>query len=102
MDEFGKNGLSCPKITEHYTEISNILRDCLNTVRIDHYELSDYNESNRNSSEDTKLTPWRCGQPLVWDITVVDTFAPRHSSLIKDGPGALANRIEKVKTVEQH
>ena len=101
VDKFGRHGLSCRKKGEHYIEVSNILRDCLNTVRVDHYELSDYSESNRNSSEGTKLTPWRCGQSLVWDIAVVDTFAPHHSSLIGDGPGAVANRIETVKTVKQ-
>ena len=101
VDVFGRHGLSCHKKGEHYTEISIILRDCLNTVRIDHYELSDYSESNRNSSEGAKLTPWRYSQSLVWDVTVVDTFAPHHSSLIEYDPGAVANRIETVKTVEQ-
>ena len=100
VDEFGRHGLSCHKKKEEYTEIGNIVRNCLNGLRIDHYELAE-SSSKTDSSKDTALNPWRCGQPLVWDITVADTFAPSHSSLIKDGPGALACRIEILKTAEK-
>ena len=98
VDKFGRHGLSCPKKTERYAQVGSIVRDCLDLLGVSHCELSEMNEI---SSEGTKLTPWRCGQPLVWYVTVVDTFAPYHSSLIEDGPGAVANRIETVKTLEQ-
>ena len=101
VNKFGRHGLSCPKKTETYAQVGSIVRDCLDSLSVSHYELSDYREASGNPPEGTKLTPWRCGQPLVWDITVVDTFAPHHSSLIEEGPGAVANRIETVKTVEQ-
>ena len=101
VDEFGRHGLSCPKKREECTEIGSIVRNCLNGLRIDHYELVEWTSSKRDSSKDTALNPWRCGLSLVWDITVVDTFVPSHSSLIEDGPGALACRIEILKTAEK-
>ena len=101
VDEFGRHGLSCPKKEERYAQVGSIVRDCLDSLSVSHCESSDYREASGNSSEGTKLTPWRCGQCLVWDVTVVDTFASYHSSLIEDGPGAVASSIETVKTLEQ-
>ena len=101
VDEFGRHGLSCQKKRERYTEIGSIVRNCLNGLRIDHYKLTELTSAKIDSSKDTALNPWRCGQSLVWDITVVDTFAPSHSSFIEDGPGALACRIEILKTAEK-
>jgi hypothetical protein len=77
VDEIGIHGLSCSKSRgrfSRHTEINCIINRSLTSI---HSTL----EPNGLSRDDEKrpdgmtLVPWIKGQPLVWDVTLVDTLA---------------------------
>jgi hypothetical protein len=59
-----------------YTEINSIINRSLTSIHV-----NSTLEPNGLSGDDGKrpdgmtLVPWNKGQPLVWDVTVVDTLA---------------------------
>ena len=43
------------------------------------------------------LLPWRCGRPLIWDFTCIDTVAKSHLRLSAHGAGRAAAAAEDAK-----
>jgi hypothetical protein len=79
VDEIGIHGVSCSKSSgrfSRHTEINSIINRSLTSIH-----LNSTLEPNGPSRDDGKrpdgmtLVPWIKGQPLVWDVTVVDTLA---------------------------
>jgi hypothetical protein len=79
VDEISIHGLSCSKSSgrfSRHTEINSIINRSLTSIH-----LNSTLEPNGLSRDDGKrpdgmtLVPWIKGQPLVWDVTVVDTLA---------------------------
>jgi hypothetical protein len=79
VDEIGIHGLSCSKSSgrfSRHTEINSIINRFLTSIYVN-LTL----EPNGLSRDDGKLpdgiilVPWIKDQPLVWDVTVVDTLA---------------------------
>jgi hypothetical protein len=79
VDEIGIHGLSFSKSSDRlsrHTDINSINNRSLTSIHI-----NSTLEPNVLSRDDGKrpdgiiLVPWFQGQPFVWDVTVVDTFA---------------------------
>jgi hypothetical protein len=78
VDEISTHGLSCFKSSgrfSRHTEINSIINRSLTSIHV-----NSSLETNRLSRNDGKrpdgmtLVPWIKGQPLVWDVTVVDAL----------------------------
>jgi hypothetical protein len=72
VDEIGIHGLSCSKSSDRFsrhTKINSIINRSLTSIHV-----NSTLEPN-GLSDGMTLVPWIKGQPLIWDVTVVDTLA---------------------------
>jgi hypothetical protein len=82
VDEIGIHGLSCSKSSgrfSRHTEINSIINRSLTSIHVN----STLEPNGLSRDYDGKrpdgmtLVPWNKGQPLVWDVTVVDRYTCR-------------------------
>jgi hypothetical protein len=75
----GIHGLSCSKssgIFSRHTEINCIINRSLTYIHVNStLEPNGLSRDNGKRPDGMTLVPWIKGQPLVWDVTVVDTLA---------------------------
>jgi hypothetical protein len=76
VDEIGIHGLSYSKSSgrfSRHTEINSIINRSLSSIHVN--STLEPNGLSRNDGWDgMTLVPWIKGQPLVWDVTIVDTL----------------------------
>jgi hypothetical protein len=79
VDEIGIHGLSCSKSSgrfSRYTEINSIINRSLTSTHVNStLEPNGLSRDDGKRPDGMTLVPWIKGQPLVWDVTVVDTLA---------------------------
>jgi hypothetical protein len=79
VDEIGIHGLSCSKSSGRFlrhTEINSIINRSLTSIHVNStLDPNGLSRDNRKRPDGMTLVPWIKGQPLVWDVTVVDTLA---------------------------
>jgi hypothetical protein len=81
VDEIGTHGLSCFKSSgrfSRHTEINSIINRSLTSIHVNStLEPNGLSRDEGKRPDGMTLVPWIKGQPLVWDVTVVDTLADR-------------------------
>ena len=101
VDHLAVHGLSCRRSQgcfSRHTAINDIIKRSLATAKVPPLlEPSGISQSDGKRPDGATTIPWERGRILVWDATCPDTFAPSHSSIIPNGPGAVANRAERQK-----
>jgi hypothetical protein len=79
VDEIGIHGLSCSKSSDRFsrhTEINSIINRSLTSIHVNStLEPNGLSRDDGKHPDGMTLVPWIKGQPLVWDVTVVDTLA---------------------------
>jgi hypothetical protein len=79
VDEIGIHGLSCSKSSgrfSRHTEINSIINRSLTSIHVNStLEPNGLSRDDGKRPDGMTLVPWIKGQPLVWDVTVVDTLA---------------------------
>jgi hypothetical protein len=80
VDEIGIHGLSCSKSSgrfSRHTEINSIVNRALTSIHVNStLEPNGLSRDDGKRPDGMTLLPWiNKGQPLVWDITIVDTLA---------------------------
>jgi hypothetical protein len=79
FDEIGTHGLSCFKSSgrfSRHTEINSIINRSLTSIHVNStLEPNGLSRDDGKRPDGMTLVPWIKGQPLVWDVTVVDTLA---------------------------
>jgi hypothetical protein len=79
VDEIGTHGLSCFKSSgrfSRHTEINSIINRSLTSIHVNSIlEPNGLSRDDGKRPDGMTLVPWIKGQPLVWDVTVVDTLA---------------------------
>jgi hypothetical protein len=79
VDEIGIHGLSCSKSSgrfSRHTEINSIINRSLTSIHVNStLEPNGLSRDDGKRPDGMTLIPWNKGQPLVWDVTVVDTLA---------------------------
>jgi hypothetical protein len=102
VDEIGIHGLRCSKSSgrfSRHTEINSIIINRFLTS----IHVSSILEPNGLSRDDGKrpdgmtLVPWIKGQPLVWDVTIVDTLADSYVLKTSEVSGLAAGMACKRK-----
>ena len=102
VDKRGLHGLSCRRSAgrhSRHSEINNIIFRSLLSCNIPAtLEPRGLFRSDGKRPDGQTLVPWARGKCLVWDATVVDTFAPSHLPQTALAVGAAADRAESKKT----
>jgi hypothetical protein len=79
VDEIGIHGLSCSKSSgrfSRHTEINYIINQSLTSIHVNStLELNGLSRNDGKRPDGMTVVPWIKGQPLIWDVTVVDTLA---------------------------
>jgi hypothetical protein len=79
VDEIDIHGLSCSKSRgrfSRHTEINSIFNRSLTSIYVNStLEPNGLSRDDGKRPDGMTLVPWIKGQPLVWDVTVVDTLA---------------------------
>jgi hypothetical protein len=79
VGEIGIHGLSCSKSRRTFsrpTEINSIINRSLTSIHVNvTLEQNGLSPNDGKRPDGMALVPWIKGQPLVWDVTVVDTLA---------------------------
>jgi hypothetical protein len=79
VDEIGIHGLSCSKSSgrfSRHTEINSIINRSLTSIHVNStLEPNGLSRDDGKRPDGMTLVPWVKRQPLVWDVTIVDTLA---------------------------
>jgi hypothetical protein len=79
VDEIGIKGLSCSKrsgIFSKHTEINSMINRSLTSIHVNStLEPNGLSRDDAKRPDGMTLVPWIKGQPLVGDVTIVDTLA---------------------------
>jgi hypothetical protein len=79
VDEIGIQGLSCSKssaIFSKHTEINSIINRSLTSIHVNStLEPNGLFRDDAKRPDGMTLVPWIKGQPLIRDVTIVDTLA---------------------------
>jgi hypothetical protein len=79
VDEIGIHGLACSKSSgrfSRHSEINSIINLPLPSIHVNStLEPNGLSRDDEKRPDEMTLVPWIKGQPLVWEVTVVDTLA---------------------------
>jgi hypothetical protein len=102
VDEIGTHGLSCFKSSgrfSRHTEINSIINRSLTSIHVNSIlEPNGLSRDDGKRPDGMTLVPWIKGQPLVWDVTVVDTLADSYVLKSSEVSGSAAEMACKRKT----
>ena len=100
-DSMGHHGLSCNKSAgrhSRHSQVNDIICRALTTANIAaHREPTGMFRSDGKRPDGITLVPWRRGKCMVWDATIVDTFAASHILQTAKEGGAAAMKAENSK-----
>jgi hypothetical protein len=101
VDEIGTHGLSCFKSSgrfSRHTEIHSIINRSLTSIHVNStLEPNGLSRDDGKRPDGMTLVPWIKGQPLVWDVTVVDTLADSYVLKSSEVSGSAAEMACKRK-----
>jgi hypothetical protein len=101
VDEIGIHGLSCSKSSgrfSRHTEINSIINRFLTSIHVNStLEPNGLSRDDGKRPDGMTLIPWNKGQPLVWDVTVVDTLADSYILKTSEISGFVAEMTCKRK-----
>jgi hypothetical protein len=101
VDEIGTHGLSCFKSSgrfSRHTEINSIINRSLTSIHVKStLEPNGLSRDDGKRPDGMTLVPWIKGQPLVWDVTVVDTLADSYVLKSSEVSGSAAEMASKRK-----
>jgi hypothetical protein len=101
VDEIGTHGLSCFKSSgrfSRHTEINSIINRSLTSIHVNStLEPNGLSRDDGKRPDGMTLVPWIKGQPLVWDVTVVDTLADSYVLKSSEVSGSAAEMACKRK-----
>jgi len=100
VDRLGLHGLSCIKNAGRFprhSAINSILKQLTRIGLPSVLEPVGLTRDIRRWSDGLTLNPWYRGRSLVWDATVVDTFAENHYIVSTAIPGSVATDSETDK-----
>jgi hypothetical protein len=101
VDEIGTYGLSCFKSSgrfSRHTEINSIINRSLTSIHVNStLEPNGLSRDDGKRPDGMTLVPWIKGQPLVWDVTVVDTLADSYVLKSSEASGFAAEMACKRK-----
>jgi hypothetical protein len=101
VDEIGIHGLSCSKSSgrfSRHTEINSIINRSLTSIHVNStLEPNGLSRDDGKRPDGMTLVPWNKGQPLVWDVTVVDTLADSYVLKTSEVSGFAAEMACKCK-----
>jgi hypothetical protein len=102
VDEIDIHGLSCSKSSgrfSRHTEINSIINRSLTSIHVN--STLEPNgllfRDDRKCPDGITLVPWIKGQPLVWDVIIVDTFADSYVLKTSEVSGFAAEMASKRK-----
>jgi hypothetical protein len=77
VDEIGIHGLSCSKSSGRFSRhINSIINRSLTSIHVNStLEPNGLSRDDGKRPDGMTLVPWIKGQPLVWNVTIVDTLA---------------------------
>jgi hypothetical protein len=85
VDEIGIHGLSCSKSSgrfSRHTEINSIINRSLTSIHVNSIlEPNGLSRDDGKRPDGMSLVPWIKGQPLVWDVTIADTYVVKTSEI---------------------
>jgi hypothetical protein len=99
--EIGIHGPSCSKSSGTFSrrsEINSIINRSLTSIHVN--STSEPNELSRDDGkhpDGMSLVPWIKSQPLVWDVTIVDTLADSYVLKTSEVSGLAAEMVCKRK-----
>jgi hypothetical protein len=100
-DEIAIHGLSCSKSSgrfSRHTEINFIINRCLTSIHVNsNLEPNGPFRDDGKRPDGMTLVPWIKGQPLVWDVTIVDTLVDSYVLKISEASGFAAEMASKRK-----
>lgn len=101
VDELGTHGLSCifsaGRLSRHHA-VNDLIRRALTSAGIPSVlEPTGTSRDDGKRPDGMTLIPWKCGKPIVWDFTCVDTTAISHLTHTSIQAGAAALSAEKLK-----
>jgi hypothetical protein len=100
VDEIGTHGLSCFKSSgrfSRHTEINSIINRSLTSIHVNSTLEPVESCDDGKRPDGMTLVPWIKGQPLVWDVTVVDTLADSYVLKSSEASGSAAEMACKRK-----
>ena len=104
VDQYGTHSLSCHSSHGRFSRhgaVNDIIRQSLAAIKVPlHLEPPGLTHSDDKHPDGATIIPWKNGHILVWDATIVDTFAPSCASLISGGPRSVATNAEYRKKVK--
>jgi hypothetical protein len=85
FDEIGTHGLSCFKSSgrfSRHTEINSIINRSLTSIHVNStLEPNGLSRDDGKRPDGMTLVPWIKGQPLVWNVTVADSYVLKSSEV---------------------
>jgi hypothetical protein len=103
VDEIDIHGLSCSKSSgrfSRHTEINSIINRSLTSIHvISTLEPNGLSRDDGKRPDGMTLVPWIKGQPLVWDVTIVDTLADSYVLKTSEVSGFAAEMACKRKQI---
>jgi hypothetical protein len=101
VDEIGIHGLSCSKNSGRFfrpTEINFTINRSLTSIDVNStLEPNGLSRNDGKRPDGMTLVPWIKGQPLVWDVTIVDTLADSYVLKTSEVSGFAAKMACKCK-----
>jgi hypothetical protein len=101
VDEIGTHGLSCFKSSgrfSRHTKINSTINQSLTSIHVNStLEPNRLSRDNGKRPDGMTLVPWIKGQPLVWDVTVVNTLADSYVLKSSELSGSAAEMACKRK-----
>jgi len=94
VDARGNHGLSCRlgcgRMARHSLLNDSIWRAFTKAGIPASKEPSGLVRTDGKRPDGVSLIPWRCGKPVTWDVTVIDTLAESYSAVASVTPGGAA------------
>jgi hypothetical protein len=102
IDTKGRHVLGCKKCTKgrlgRHSAINDILGRAIRQAGFAAIlEPAHLNRTDGKRPDGVTLTPWFRGAHLVWDVTVIDSYAASYRDKAMSGPGMVAEVAEKRK-----
>jgi hypothetical protein len=104
VDARGLHGLACRRSAprqQRHSQLNDILWRAVKRAQIPAVkEPVGLMRQDGKRPDGATLIPWARGKPMVWDVTVPDTFADSHLRSTATAPGAAANQAASNKTAK--
>ncbi|XP_055327217.1 uncharacterized protein LOC129580633 [Paramacrobiotus metropolitanus] len=101
VDAFGLHGLSCIRSQgrfRRHASLNSVIQRSLGSAKVPTIlEPPGLSRLDGKRPDGLSLFPWKNGLPLIWDVTVVDTFATSYVASSSEAAGSAADDAETRK-----